>query len=77
MKDYVARMIDELKELNGKIAKLNEAVDNDSFMEEIGREKASLLECQLAAMNSYGTVLSNRILIELEEGNCTLEDLPQ
>ena len=75
MEDYAKRMIDEHKKLNKKIRKLKKVIEDESFLEKIGNEKACLLVAQYHAMETYDFILSQRLCIELNEGNCTLEDL--
>jgi hypothetical protein len=75
MEDWPKRLVDEHRELNERIRRLHEAVENKDFMDGIGREKSGLLACQLEAMETYGRILAQRILIELEEGGLTLEEV--
>lgn len=75
MKDYVARMIAEHKELKGRIQKLKTKVDDVDFLAFIGEKKASLLLAQYHAMETYGFILGNRLAVECDEGNCTVEEV--
>lgn len=75
MKDYVERMISEHKELKDRIQKLKKAVDNFDFLVKIGEKKASLLIAQYHAMETYDFILVNRLSIEADEGNCTVDDI--
>lgn len=75
MKDYVARMIAEHKELKDRTQKLKKAIDNVEFLAGLGERKAGLLIAQYHAMETYGFILTNRLATEVEEGNCTAEDI--
>jgi len=75
MKDYIARMVVEYKELKDRIQKLKKAIDNVEFLAGIGERKAGLLIAQYHAMKTYGLILASRLAIEVEEGNCTAEDI--
>lgn len=75
MKDYVERMIAEHKELKERIQKIKKAVDDVDFLASIGEMKAGLLIGQYHAMETYDFILAHRLAVEIEEGNCTLEEV--
>lgn len=72
---YVKRLIDEHNELNERLKKLKEKIDNEDFLESIGDKKSVLLQTQYYAMETYGFIVAQRLLLELNEGNCTIEDI--
>lgn len=74
MPDYVKRMIEEHKELKSKIQKL------ESFLvskkdEDFNNEKLGFMYAQKCAMETYAFILAQRLSIECDEGNCTIDDL--
>lgn len=75
MEAYIERLVEEQRDLNDKIGRLYDKIHDTKFMNAVGRERASLMNCQYEAMKSYGMVLSSRILLELEEGNVTLAEV--
>lgn len=75
MDDYVKRLISEHSGLNERLRKLKTKIDDEKFMSEISNDKAVLLQAQYHAMETYAFILAQRLLIELNEGNCTLEDV--
>lgn len=75
MKDYVSRMICEHKELKERIQKIKAKIDDAEFLSSIGEMKATLLIGQYHAMETYDFILAHRLAVEIEEGNCTLEEV--
>ena len=75
MKGYVSRMIAEHKELKDRIQKLKAKVDDVDFLASIGEKKAGLLFAQYHAMETYDFILVNRLSVECDEGNCTVEEV--
>lgn len=75
MIDYVERMIFERKELIDRIKNLQKRIVNYDFVQEIGEDKSNLLLAQAHIMEVYDFVLYRRLLLEVNEGNCTLDDI--
>lgn len=68
MSNFKERLIDERDQLEEKLAKLEAFMDSDKF-DSIETMQMSLLHVQMAAMNTYYTVLEERIAwINAEEG---------
>lgn len=74
MEEYVRRMIDEHKELSSKIRALKNFLDTKQD-EDFNDEKLAMMYAQKCAMETYSYILAQRLCLEAEEGNCTLEDL--
>lgn len=73
MQDYIYRMIEEKNELDDKIRKAKEYLAQ--FDGQDLDEKTSFLEAQVHAMKTYDFILSQRILLELNEGNIEISNL--
>lgn len=65
MGDYITRLHDEYIDLNFKINKLKDFLDDNKHIEEF---KISLMRSQIDAMQQYKAILLERI--KLEEKNC-------
>lgn len=67
MQKYIERMIEEKKELAGRINRASKAVENPPF----GSDKhgLSLLSKQIEHMKNYEEVLAERIKYELGKNN--------
>lgn len=65
MGDYITRLYDEYIDLNFKINKLKDFLDDNKHIEEF---KTSLMRSQLNAMQQYKAILLERI--KLEEKDC-------
>lgn len=67
MQKYIERMIEEKKELAGRINRASKAVETPPF----GSDKhgLSLLAKQIEAMKSYENILAERIDYELGKNN--------
>lgn len=63
MQKYIERMIEEKKELAGRINRATKAVENPPFGSD--KKGLSLLAKQIEAMKSYETVLAERIDYEM------------
>ena len=75
MPDYVRRMIDEHKELKTRIQKLHVFINDDGKTKSLSETEFNLLNCQVSAMETYDCILTSRLSIECDNGNCTIEDL--
>lgn len=75
MLDYVERMIAEHKELKERIVNLQKVVVNYDFIQKIGEDKFTLLLAQYHAMEVYAFILYRRLLLEVSDGNCSLDDI--
>ena len=73
MVDYQKRMIEERKELSERIARAKEYLAK--FEGQELDEKTTMLNAQYYAMKAYEFILSQRILLELNEGSLTLEEV--
>jgi hypothetical protein len=65
MGDYITRLYDEYIDLNFKINKLKDFLDDNKHIEEF---KISLMRSQVDAMQQYKAILLERI--KLEEKDC-------
>lgn len=65
MGDYITRLYDEYIDLNFKINKLKDFLDDNRHIEEF---KISLIRSQVDAMQQYKAILLERI--KLEEKDC-------
>lgn len=65
MGDYITRLYDEYIDLNFKINKLKDFLDDNKHIEEF---KISLMRSQIDAMQQYKAILLERI--KLEEKDC-------
>lgn len=65
MEDYITRLYDEYIDLNFKINKLKDFLDDNKHIEEF---KISLMRSQVDAMQQYKAILLERI--KLEEKDC-------
>lgn len=65
MGDYITRLYDEYIDLNFKINKLKDFLDDNKHIEEF---KMSLMRSQVDAMQQYKAILLERI--KLEEKDC-------
>ena len=67
MQKYIERMIEEKKELTGRINRVSKAVETPPF----GSDKhgLSLLAKQIEVMKSYENILEERIDYELGKNN--------
>lgn len=65
MEDYITRLYDEYIDLDFKINKLKDFLDNNKHIEEF---KISLMRSQVDAMQQYKAILLERI--KLEEKDC-------
>lgn len=65
MEDYITRLYDEYIDLNFKINKLKDFLDDNRHIEEF---KISLMRSQVDAMQQYKAILLERI--KLEEKDC-------
>jgi hypothetical protein len=65
MGDYITRLYDEYIDLNFKINKLKDFLDDNRHIEEF---KISLMRSQVDAMQQYKAILLERI--KLEEKDC-------
>lgn len=65
MGDYITRLYDEYIDLNFKINKLKDFLDDNRHIEEF---KISLMRSQVDAMQQYKEILLERI--KLEEKDC-------
>lgn len=74
MPDYVKRMIEEHRELKTRIQKLRKFLDDRPF-EDFNDEKLGYMYAQKCAMETYDFILAQRLSIECDEGNCTIDDL--
>ena len=72
MPDYVKRMIAEHKELKERIQKLKKFLEGDVKLSE---QKENLMLAQYHAMETYDFILAQRLAIEADEGNCTVDDI--
>ncbi len=61
MGDYITRLYDEYIDLNFKINKLKDFLDDNKHIEEF---KISLMHSQLNAMQQYKAILLERIKLE-------------
>lgn len=61
MKDFVKRMIDEHKQLNAKIANLNNSLKRQTCNITIGLHEFGAMNIQLNAMKSYSEALTIRL----------------
>ena len=62
MENYQQRVIDEKKELDGRIYKLSAFIDGDVF-NELSAEEQRLLNSQLKVIQEYSMILNDRIAI--------------
>lgn len=62
MQQYIERMIQEQKELKGRISRLQKAVENPPYG--IDKKGLELLEEQLEPMKLYSDILQKRIEYE-------------
>lgn len=60
MSDFKSRLSDEAKELNDKVAKLNEFIWSEKI-EKVSDIQRILLRAQSAAMHTYSLILEERI----------------
>jgi len=74
MPDYVKRMLEEHRGLKDRIQKLNKFLD-EKRNEDFNQEKLGYMYAQKCAMETYDFILAQRLSIECDEGNCTIEDL--
>lgn len=65
MRDYITRLYDEYIDLDFKINKLKNFLNNNKHIEEF---KISLMRSQVDAMQQYKAILLERI--KLEEKDC-------
>lgn len=65
MRDYITRLYDEYIDLDFKINKLKNFLNNNKHIEEF---KISLMRSQIDAMQQYKAILLERI--KLEEKDC-------
>ena len=63
MKDFVKRMIDEHKQLNEKIAQLDNFLKNQTNDFTIGLHEFGAMNIQLNAMKSYNEALTIRLAL--------------
>lgn len=62
--NYKERLVKEHFDLMNKIIKLDRALKNDEFIENIDAERLFLLKEQLKAMNLYDDILFHRLELE-------------
>lgn len=77
MEDAIRELVAEQGDVNKRIGRLHDMIENEELMDSMGRERASLVRCQYEALKSYNMTLAGRILIELEEGNVSLEEVSE
>jgi len=61
MSDFKERLIQEQKDLQEKIEKLDSFLESNEFFEKLNKGEQDLLTIQLYAMRTYNTVLLTRI----------------
>ena len=61
---YQERMVEEYRELNDRIVKLNAFLENKEKLKLLGSEQHSLMVLQVEAMEHYRHILQMRMLIE-------------
>ena len=67
MQKYIERMIEEKKELAGRINRASKAIENPPFGSD--EKGLSLLSRQIEIMKSYENILAERIDYELGKNN--------
>ena len=67
MQKYIERMIEEKKELDGRINKAVKAVENPPYGSD--KQGLSLLSKQIEYMKQYSNILEERINYELGKNN--------
>ena len=61
MEEFQKRMLDEHKELEARLIKLNEALGKDGFREKVGDYQFKLMKEQAQGMEMYYQALSKRL----------------
>lgn len=67
--NYYARMVDEYKDLDTRIHKLNYFINTNDVFKQLSVEKQELCILQLEAMKCYRFALDKRITLERKEKN--------
>lgn len=75
MPEYVKRMVQEHKELKTKIQELHVFLNDESKIEDLSDAEFNLLNCQVSSMETYDCILTTRLSIECDKGNCTAEEV--
>lgn len=73
MEEFQKRMLEEHKELNERLTKLNTVLCKDDFCEKVGDRQYELMKKQARAMGEYRSALAARLidmdLLQVEEPN--------